>query len=243
MSNKISLIAKRELASYFTTWTGYIVAAVALFIDGLLFNSFAIGSQPEYSAVVLDRFFYFASGVGMVAAIFLAMRLFAEERQTGTIILSFTSPVSERQLVYGKFVSALVFFLILQIISLYMPALIFIHGKVSLGHLAAGYLGVSLLGSAVLAISLLMSALAPNQLIAAVLSAFAVVSVLVLWMMASIVDPPFRDLFSFLAIHNDHFDPFRRGIVHLKHVVYYLSVTFFSLECAVRVLESRRLQG
>ncbi len=241
--SKVLLIAHRELSSFFTTWMGYIIAAAALFINGLLFNSFAIGDAPEYSAVILGRFFYFSSGVAMVVGVFLAMRLLAEEKQSGTITLFYTSPITERQVVYGKYISALAFFLFLQALTLYMPALIFVHGKVSIGHMAAGYLGTTLIGASVLAICLLASVLANNQLVAAVLGAFMTVTILVLWMLASVVEPPFRELFSYLALHNSHFDPFRKGIVHIKDVVYYLSVIIFALECSVRALEARRWQG
>src|SRR5690606_33675662 len=120
----------------------------------LLFNAFAVGKSPKFSADVLADFFYYASGISMVAGVFLAMRLLAEEKQSGTIVLFYTSPVSERQLIYGKFLSALVFSLILHVLSLYLPALIFINGKVSLGHLASGYLVLALIGSAAIAISL-----------------------------------------------------------------------------------------
>lgn len=240
---KIILIAQRELASFFTTWTGYIIAAAALFINGLLFNAFAVGGQPELSEVVLSRFFYFASGISMVAAVCLAMRLLAEERQTGTILLFYTSPVSERQIVYGKYFSALIFFLFLQLLTLYMPALIFVHGKVSLGHLAAGYLGLTLLGAAVLSLSLFASVLAANQLLAAVLGALFTVTLLVLWMLSEVVEPPLKDLFSYLAIHNDHFEPFRKGLVHTADIIFYLSIAFFGLECSIRALEARRWRG
>jgi len=241
--SKVFLIARRELSSFFTTWTGYIIAAAALFINGLLFNSFAIGDAPEFSAVILGRFFYFSSGVAMVTGIFLSMRLLAEEKQTGTIVLSYTSPVSERQIVYGKYLSVFIFFLFLQLLTLYMPAMIFVNGKVSIGHMAAGYLGTTLIGAAVLALSLLASVLANNQLVAAVLGAFFTVTILVLWMLADVVESPFKELFSYLAIHNAHFDPFRKGIVHIKDVVYYLSVIIFALECSVKALEARRWQG
>ena len=240
---KCLTIARRELGAFFTTWMGYIIAAAALFIDGMLFNSFAVGRSPKFSADVLADFFYFASGISMVAGIFLAMRLLAEEKQSGTIILFYTSPVTERQMIYGKYLSALAFFLFLHLLSLYLPALLFIHGKVSLGHLAAGYLGVILVGAATMAISLFASTIAPNQLIAGVLGAFVTVTLLVLWMAADIVDAPFRELFSWLSIHNKHFSPFSKGIVHTMDVIYYLSIIGFFLECSVRALETRRWRG
>ena len=79
--SKALLVAGRELRSFFSTWMGYIICAAALFIDGLLFNAFAISSTPKFSADVLADFFYFASGISIVSGVFLAMRLIAEEKQ------------------------------------------------------------------------------------------------------------------------------------------------------------------
>lgn len=241
--SKTFLIAGRELQAFFTTWMGYIIAAVALIISGLLFMSFALGDKPKFSADVLADYFYFTSGIGMVASLFLCMRLFAEETQTGTIKLFYTSPVTERQMVYGKFLSAFVFFLFLCVVSLYLPMLIKLNGKISFGHLVSGYIGLLLLGSAVMSMSLFASVLASNQLLAGILGAFLVVTALILWMVAPVVEPPFKDLFHYLAIHNRHFTSFSRGIVHTRDIVYYLSVTIFFLECSVRCLEARRSQG
>jgi len=241
--DKVLLIARRELSSYFTTWTGYIVVFASILITGLLFNAFAIGDAPKFSSDVLKDFFFFSSGIAMVAAIFLAMRLLAEEKQTGTIILFYTSPITERQLIYGKFLSVILIFMILQALTLHLPALIFLEGKVSVGHMAAGYLGVLLLGSAVLAIAMFGSVVASNQMIAAVIGASITVVLLLLWIVANRVDEPFSSLFSYISLHNFRFRPFSAGIVHIKDVVYYFSLILFFLECSVRALETRRLQG
>jgi ABC-2 type transport system permease protein len=241
--NKIWLIARRELGAYFTTWMGYIIIFAALLIDGMLFNSFAIGDEAKLSSDVLKDFFFFSSGIGMVAAVFLAMRLLAEEKQTGTIVLFYTSPLSERQLVYGKFLSALIMFVILQVLSVYLPALIFLEGKVSLGHMAAGYLGVTLLGAGVLAISLFASVVSPNQLIAGISAAAMTVFFLLLWLLSYRVDEPFREIFSYISIHNERFRPFSNGVLHTRDVVFYFSLIFFFLECSIKSLETRRLQG
>lgn len=242
-NSKVWLIARRELVSYFGTWMGYVIAASALFIDGLLFNAYAMGKAPRLSADVLREFFYYSSGISMVAGVFLSMRLLAEEKQTGTLVLFYTSPVTERQLIYGKFFSAALFLLFLHIISIYIPALIFVNGKVSLGHLASGYLGVTLLGSATIAMTLFASVVSPNQLVAGILGAVFVVTALVLWILSEVVGPPFKELFTYLALHNMHFDSFRDGIIHIRDIVYYFSVIFFFLECSVRALQSRRWQG
>jgi ABC-2 type transport system permease protein len=240
---KLWLVARRELGSFFNTWMGWIIIASALFIDGLLFNAFAIGQQPKLSAEILGDFFYFASGISIVAGILLAMRLIAEEKQNGTITLLYTSPVTERQIIYGKFLSAILFAMILHVVSLYLPALIMMKGKISLGHLAAGYMNLILIGGAAISITLFASALASNQLVAAVVGTLITVSMLVLWIVADISSPPFKEIFSHLALHNRHFNSFAKGIVKLSDLVYYLSVIVFFLECSVRVMESRRWQG
>ena len=89
--------------------TGYIIAAVVLIVDGLLFNAFALGGGEKLSSEVLTPFFYFSSGTTIIASVFISMRLFAEERQTGTLVLLTSSPVHDGEIVLGKFLSALVF--------------------------------------------------------------------------------------------------------------------------------------
>lgn len=236
-------IARRELGSFFSTWMGYIIVASTLFIDGLLFNAYAVGKEPRYSADILAEFFYFASGIAMVSGLLLSTRLLSEERQNGTLVIFHTSPITERQMIYGKFLSVAAFFLVLNALTLYIPGLIMINGKISVGHLVAGYSGLMLLGCAAIAVGTLASAMAPNQLVAGVLGALILVTLLVLWMLSDIVSPPFADVFGYVAIHNRHFPPFGRGIVHTEHVIYYLSAIVFFLESSVRVLETRRWRG
>lgn len=240
---KIWHIASRELASYFNTWMGYIIITITLVIDGLLFNAFAIGNSAKPSSEVLESFFYYSSGMSMVAGILLAMRLMAEERQNGTIVLLFSSPVSERQIIYGKFLSAFLFSMVLHAASLYMPALIMVHGKISFGHVISGYLCLALLGGLTAAMTLFVSTLAPNQLVAAVGGSFIVVVFLILWMLAKVVEQPLRDVFAWLAIHNDHFTPFGSGVVNLKDLVFYFGMIVFFLESSTMALVGRRCQG
>ena len=136
MSN-IGIITRRELASYFRTPSGYLIAAATLLVQGLLFNTRALGGQKLSSQVLMD-FFRDSSGTTTVAAVLLAMRLFAEERQSGTLVLLYTSPVREVEIVLGKFLSALAFLTIITLTSLYIPAMILVNGKISVGHMFAG---------------------------------------------------------------------------------------------------------
>lgn len=236
----VLLIARRELNSYFSTLTGYVVAAVMLAISGLLFNTVALGGQEKLSEEVLRMFFYFMSGTVMVGSIFLSMRLLAEERQMGTMVVLYTSPVAEWQIVVGKFLSALAFLGLIVTISLYMPALIFINGKVSVGHIFAGTLGLMLLGSASVAIGTFGSSVTRSQVVAAAVSGAILVAMLLMWKLAKVANPPLDDVFGAMSLFDKHFQPLMKGVVNLQDVVFYLSVTFFFLLATTKVLSARR---
>jgi|WetSurMetagenome_2_1015567.scaffolds.fasta_scaffold455436_1 ABC-2 type transport system permease protein len=235
------LIARREISGYLRTMSGYVIAAAVLVVNGILFNAFALGGQQDHlSTEVLGQFFYFSSGTTMIASVFLSMRLLAEERQTGTMALLASSPLRERDIVLGKFLSALAFLALITLASAFMPFLILVNGKLSLGHVAAGYLGLLLLGSAALAIGTLGSTLARSQVLAAILSGAMVVGLVIVWLLGSVTERPLDEIFLALALWGRHFPPFQAGIIHLRDVVYYLAVTTFALFVSIRVLEARR---
>lgn len=238
----VLLIARRELVSYLLSPTGYLILALVLLIDGLLFNAFAMAGQKK-SFDVLYNFFYFSSGTTMVASVFIAMRVFAEEKQLGTLILLETSPAAEAQIVAGKFLGAWSFLLLLLGLSLYMPLLILVNGKVTLGHMAAGYLGLALLGAACIAIGTFASSLAKNQILAAVLAGAIIVALLLAWMIARKVEGPLGDAIGSLDLFDKHFRSFARGAVKLQSVVYYLSLVYASLLATTAVLSARRWRG
>jgi ABC-2 type transport system permease protein len=235
-------IMRRDLGAYLRSYTGYIVMFGTLAVLGLLFNVYAVGSGSERSSEVLSKFFFLASGVMLFASVFLSMRLIAEERQLGTLTLMMTSPVRDWQLVFGKFLSAVALLAILLALSVYMPALIYINGKVSVAHLAAGYLGVLLISAAAVALGLLCSALAPNQLIALILGAVVVGVFVLFWLISKVASPPLEDIVAYLSLHDKHFRPFMRGIISVQDVVYYVTLIYVALLSATRVLESRRWQ-
>jgi gliding motility-associated transport system permease protein len=234
------LIARRELGGYFRSMTGYVIAGLVLLIDGLLFNAFVLSAGEMYSADVLANFFYISFGTTVIASVFISMRLLAEERQTGTLVLLTSSPVHDWEIVIGKYLSAMAFLAIITLATVYIPALILVNGKVSLGHMAAGYLGLLLVGSAALAIGVFGSALARTQVLAAIISGVIVVSILIAHLVARVTDRPLKDMFMALALYARHFPPFQAGAIHLRDVVYYVVVSYVALFAAVRVMEARR---
>ncbi len=233
------LIMRRELAAYLRSMSGYIIAAIFLLVVGLLFNVLAMPGE-KLSSEVLSQFFFDTSGVIMVASVFISMRLFAEERQTGTLVLLASSPVHDWEIVIGKFLSALVFLALMLLATVFMPLLIFVNGKISLGHMAAGYVGLFLLGGASLAIGTFGSALARTQVLAAIFSGCMVVAMILAWLLAKVTEAPLNDMFTALALHGRHFPPFQAGTIHLRDVGYYLMVMYVALFSATRVMEARR---
>jgi ABC-2 type transport system permease protein len=234
------LIVRRELAAYANSYWGYLVVAVILLVDGLLFNAYAMGDSPRYSADVLELFFRFSFGTTVIAAVLLTMRLIAEERQTGTIVLVDSSPLSDSQIVIGKYLSAMAVLGILILATVYMPALIFVNGRVSVGHIVSGYLGLFLVGSAATAMGTFGSVVSRSQLVAAAIGGVLVVFAIVAWMLATVTEPPFSPIFSYVALFDQHFQPFRRGRVNTESIVYLLSLTFLFLMLSTRWLSARR---
>ncbi len=235
------LIARRELGGYLRTMSGYVIAAIALFAQGLLFNVWALGSeQSRPSTEVLSQFFWTYSGTIIVVSVLLSMRLLAEERQTGTIVLLSSSPVREREVVLGKFFSSLIFLILITLPSVFMPLLILVNGKLSYGHVATGYLGLFLLGSACLAIGTLGSTLAKSQLLAVIISAGLITGMIVLALISPLTERPLNDVLFAAGLWHKHYPPFQSGLINLRDVVYYVVVTYFALFLAIRVLEARR---
>lgn len=235
----VTLIARRELSAYLRTMSGYVIIAVMLIIDGLFFNAFAVPGTAKKSSEVLADFFTLTSGITLTGTVFLSMRLIAEERQTGTLSLLYSSPIHDLEIVLGKFLAALSFLCLFFLATAYMPILVAVYGKVSLGHIFAGYLGLVLVGATGLAIGTFGSALSKSQVLAAVVSGMMVLTLTAAWLATKITERPLTDVVNALAWWG-HFEPFRTGLIHLKHVSYFCLTTFVALFAATRVLEARR---
>jgi ABC-2 type transport system permease protein len=237
--NAALLIARRELGNYFRTWTGWIILAAVLFIDGILFNSYAMGTDKK-TTDVLAVFFQCCSGVTMISSVFISMRLLAAEQESGTVNLLFSSPIRDGEIVAGKFLSALGFLSVILLASLYLPLLLMTAGKVSFGHIFAGYFGLLLLGSAAIAVGTLGSALVRSQILSVIVSGVMVIGLVMCWWIGRVTERPLSSIFEGLALWSMHFPPFQSGIIHLRDVVYYLAITYVALFAATRVVEARR---
>ncbi|HHH27160.1 MAG TPA: hypothetical protein ENK57_02260, partial [Polyangiaceae bacterium] len=176
----------------------------------------------------------------MLGGVLFSMRLLAEERWAGTDVLLFTSPIREGEIVLGKYLSAVSFLSLVTLCSLYLPALIFVNGRVSVGHIAAGYLGMLLLGATTIAIGTFASSLTKNPFLAVVLSALFVGLLELCWPLGQVSEPPLQDLLSYVALHTTHYTQFQRGLFRLSDVVFFGGIIYLSLLAATKVLESQR---
>lgn len=237
-----SIIYRRELGRYLRSPVGWIIAAAALLIEGILFQSQAMNGE-QLSAQVLERYFYWASGIPLFCGVLLAFRLLAEERQNNSMVLLNTSPIRDTEIILGKFFAALTFMVVILVLSLYIPLLIKVNGKVTMLQIFAGYLGLFLLGAAALAIGIFASALTKSQIVAALIGAVICVILVLMFPLSKRLDSPVRDVIGGIDLWWVHFQTgFMRGIINLKDVIYYFAVIYFFLLLAVKTLEAKRWQ-
>ena len=243
-------IARRELGSYFVSPVGWVV--VALLIP--LVSGFGY-LPPLLSQVATTEDIFGNTAIFMVFFIPLStMRLLAEERRAGTLEILLTSPVRDWEVVTGKWLGSLVFYLAsiaftlvyVALLSHYVPSKADFHplglsfGNLDYGQVLSGYVGLILLGSSFLAIGVLASSLTRNQLIAAFVAIVLLLAVyLLLGVFSGRFPPPYSSFLDYMNGQN-HFSPFLQGQVNLKDAVYFLSLTVGALFLATRSLESRR---
>ena len=174
------------------------------------------------------------------AGILLTMRLFAGESRDETLVLLYTAPINDWQIVLGKWLSAYAFVLLFVALTFYMPLMVAVNGSVHPGHIAAGYLGLTLVGAASTAIGLFTSSLTKHQLVAGVFGGITLIALVTMWMLAKVASPPMDGVFSYLSMFDKHFMPFAKGVIHTRDVVYYLSLTFLALVLTRVVVGARR---
>jgi ABC-2 type transport system permease protein len=232
------VIAKRELYAYLFSPIAYLVAAAFLFLCGLFF----VGGVTRWQDATLQSMFGSLSIVLIFVAPILTMRLLSREQDLGTIELLLTAPVRDWEVIAGKFLASLLFYLGMVLVTgLYVPVLV-LYGNPDLGTIGAGYLGLALLGAAMLALGVLASSLTRNQVVAAVIGVVASVSLWVFDLLSGVFGAKVQDVISYL-VPSGHYYNFIDGIIDTRDLVYYASATFVFLFLASRVLESRRWQG
>ena len=235
----------RELRAYFFSPLAYVVLTVFLLVNGFVFwliVSFL--SDPRASiGAPLELFFgetFFFWLILLFVIPVLTMRLLSEERRSGTLEFLMTAPVTEAQVILGKYFAALVFYAFLWLPTLAYPAIIAKYGQVDWGPVASGYLGIFGIGALFLAAGVLASTLTRSQLVAALLTFVLLIPLFTFGLLESLTNSPtLKEVFGYLNVW-DHMADFGKGIVDTRHLVYYASVSALLLFLATRALEVKK---
>lgn len=234
MANVLT-IARRELGAYFNSPVAYIVVTVYLLVTGYLFFAqlFVAGEATMRELFNLGPliFIFFAPAI--------TMRLLAEEKRTKTIELLITMPVTDWQVVLGKFFGATALLAVAILLTLAYPLSLSHLGDFDWGVIAGGYTGMLLLGAAYVAIGLMASSWTSNQVVAFII-AFAISFALYLaGKLLAFMPPSLAPVVEYVSI-DEHFANIARGVVDTRDLVYYASLVGACLFIAVQSLDSRR---
>jgi ABC-2 type transport system permease protein len=247
-------IAGKELRSYFASPMGYILIGLFALLFGAFFyvylNGFAQRSQQmAMGGGNINVNEWMIAGVLHNAAIIIlfimpmiTMRTYAEEKRSGTMELLLTSPLTDVQIILGKFLGSMGLFAAMLLVTAVDIAILFRLGNPEWKPVVTGYLGLLLLGGCFLSLGLLISSLTKNQIVAGAMT-FGVF--LLLWIVnwfADSVGPNAREVLNYLSI-TAHLEDFTRGILDTKHIVYYLSFITFGLFLTAKSVDSERWRG
>jgi ABC-2 type transport system permease protein len=243
----IFTIAKREIFSFFVSPIAYVVLTVWLLFFGVVFYVLALvfAQQPGAQTNLLTAFFGGTTLFYLPLLVFapvMTMRLLAEERSSGTIEALLTAPVSEVSVVLGKYLAALVFWMVLWAPTLSYVWLVSrtMDNAVDWGAIGSTYLGLFLVGMFYMGVGLFMSAAARNQIVAAMLTFLVLGGLFVIGLVGyANVGDDWREIFEYLGLWTQ-MGAFAKGIVDTRYVVYDLSIALLSVVLSVRVLQADR---
>jgi ABC-2 type transport system permease protein len=251
----ILAIAHKELRSYFASPIAYVVIGCFAAVFGLMYASvlaWFVGqglsagmggpqtlniNQQLVRPLVLNM-----SVVFLFMLPFITMRTYAEEKRAGTIELLLTSPVSDLEIILGKFLGALGLYAVMLAVTFLHFGVLFYFGRPEWKPLLTAYLGLLLFGGSVVSLGLFISSLTKNQIVAAA-ATFAVF--LLLWVidwLGQSLGPRAEEVLKYLSM-TGHLDDFVKGVIDTKHVIYYLSFIIFGLFLTARSVDTERWRG
>jgi ABC-2 type transport system permease protein len=243
MLQNVWIIAKREFAGYFATPIALVFLIIFVALTGAF--AFYVGSFFDRGQAELSAFFAYHPWLYLLLVPAIGMRLWAEERKSGTIELLMTLPISPWEAILGKFLAAWAFIALALVLTFPMWITVNILGQPDNGVIFASYLGSLLMAGAYLAIASCISALTKNQVVAFIIA--STVCFLLVMSGLDLVQNLFRgwapaalvtaiSSLSFLA----HFESITKGVVGLPGIVFYLSLIAFALFANKIILDQRK---
>jgi ABC-2 type transport system permease protein len=250
----VAAITQKELKSYFASPIAYFVIGLFALFYGYFFavmlqwfvrNSMGQMGGPQSMNINQDMLRPVLQNVTVLLLFILpaiTMRTFSEERRSGTIELLLTSPLTDLQIILGKFFGALSLYGMMLAVTLVHMGALFLYGNPEWKPIATSYLGLVLLGGSFLSVGLFISTLTMNQIISYILT-FSVF--LLLWVISwigSISTGRLTDVTTYLSII-EHFDDFSKGVIDTTHIIYYLSLIAFGLFLTSKSVDTERWRG
>ena len=254
--NNILAIAHKEVKAYFDSpiayifigffalMFGYFYIALLSFFTSQSMQMSAMGGQASMNInqQLITPLFLNASVIVLFVLPSITMRTYSEEKRSGTIELLLTSPLTDLQIILGKFIGAMTLYAAILGVTVIHIAVLFAFGKPEIWPVVTGYLGLLLMGGRFLSVGLFISSTTKNQIVAAMVT-FAVF--LLLWVIdwiSQFTGPTTQQVLSYLSIVQ-HLDDFTRGVLDTKHLVYYVSFIAFGLFLTARAVDTERWQG
>ena len=249
-------IAGKELRGYFASPIAYVIIGFFALLYGWFFYvplsffnrqsmqmSMGMGQMTlNINQMLIAPMLTNATVVLLFVLPMITMRTYSEEKRSGTIELLLTSPVTDTQIIFGKFLGAMGLYAAMLAVTLIHLAVLFLYGNPDWKPVVTGYLGLLLMGGCFISLGLFISSLTKNQIVA-VMATFGVF--LMLWVInwiGTFVGPTAQAVLAHLSI-TDHFDDFAKGVIDTKHIVYYLSFIGFGLFLTAKAVDSERWRG
>jgi gliding motility-associated transport system permease protein len=250
-------IAQKEIKSYFASPIAYIVIGVFALLYGYFYIAILayfvrssmqmgqFGGGPQSMSINQQLVRPLLQNMTILILFMLpaiTMRTYSEEKRSGTIELLLTSPVTDFQIVIGKFLGALSLYAIMLAVSLIHLLILFVYGAPEWKPLLTAYLGLLLLGGCFLSVGLFISTLTKNQVVAFMLTFAVFLFLWVITWIGSFAGPTVDSLTQYLSII-DHFDDFGKGVIDTTHLIYYVSFITFGLFLTAKSVDSERWRG
>jgi len=236
-------IAKRELRAYFDSLVAYVVLGGSMLGIGIYFFLYKQGIWQIDRASMSLMFEAMPWALSLLVMPLVTMRALAEEKRTGTLELLITMPVTDVEVILGKYVAALGLVMILLTASLAYPFMMFVWpwhlGALDWGPVWTGYLGLALFSAAGVALGMMFSSLTESQVIAFFFTAGVLILLHFIGGVVEVWPGKLGDVMSYLSFQAQY-QPFGRGLIDTRGVIYFLSVAIICLLVAFRALESRK---
>ena len=252
----ILTLARKELKSYFASPIAYIVIGVFSLLFGYFYyalvvffdrqsmqiQAFGPDQVVNINQLLIQPVLINVSIIVLFVLPMVTMRAYAEEKRSGTIELLLTAPLTDVQIVFGKFLGAMTLYAAMLTVTLLHIGVLFALGEPEWMPVATGYLGLLLMGGCFVAVGLLASSLTRNQIVAAVITFTVFLLLWVIDWVASFMGPTTQAVLTYMSLTR-HLEDFTLGILDTSHVIYYLSVIAFGLFLTVRAVDTERWRG